>query len=205
MQSAKYFNYTIKVLGKGIQWKGGDVANTIGGGQKVRLLKEALESFADQDDLVVMFTDSYDVIFAGGPEELLEKFQHANHKVVFASEALIWPDKRLADKYPVVRSGKRFLNSGGIIGYMPYIRQIVQQWNLQDNDDDQLFYTKIYIDQLQRERINITLDHMSRIFQNLNGAVDEVVLKFETGRARARNIQYDTLPVLIHGNGPTKI
>ncbi|XP_075425823.1 procollagen-lysine,2-oxoglutarate 5-dioxygenase 2 isoform X2 [Ascaphus truei] len=205
MQSAKYFNYTIKVLGKGIQWKGGDVANTIGGGQKVRLLKEALESFADQDDLVVMFTDSYDVIFAGGPEELLKKFQHANHKVVFASEALIWPDKRLADKYPVVRSGKRFLNSGGIIGYMPYIRQIVQQWNLQDNDDDQLFYTKIYIDQLQRERINITLDHMSRIFQNLNGAVDEVVLKFETGRARARNIQYDTLPVLIHGNGPTKI
>ncbi|KAM3932213.1 procollagen-lysine,2-oxoglutarate 5-dioxygenase 2 isoform 2-T2 [Leptodactylus fuscus] len=205
MQSAKHFNYTVKVLGKGLEWKGGDVANSIGGGQKVRLLKEALESIADQEDLIVLFTDSYDVIFAGGPEELLKKFQQSNHKVVFAAEALVWPDKRLADKYPVVRSGKRFLNSGGFIGYLSNLKQIVQQWTLQDNDDDQLFYTKIYIDHLQRERINITLDHKSRIFQNLNGAVDEVVLHFENGKARAQNTQYDTLPVLVHGNGPTKI
>ena len=38
----------------------------------------------------------------------------------------------------------------GFIGYAPYINHIVQQWNLQDNDDDQLFYTKIYIDPLKR-------------------------------------------------------
>lgn len=56
---------------------------------------------------------SYDLIFAGGPEEILRKFQQANHKVLFAAEALIWPDKRLADKYPSIRSGKRYLNSGG--------------------------------------------------------------------------------------------
>lgn len=34
---------------------------------------------------------------------------------------------------------------------------------------------------------------------------DDVVLKFEDGRVRARNVLYDTLPVLIHGNGPTKV
>lgn len=34
---------------------------------------------------------------------------------------------------------------------------------------------------------------------------DEVVLKFEDGRVRARNLVYDTLPVIIHGNGPTKV
>uniref|UniRef100_A0A8C0X325 Procollagen-lysine,2-oxoglutarate 5-dioxygenase 1 n=1 Tax=Castor canadensis TaxID=51338 RepID=A0A8C0X325_CASCN len=34
---------------------------------------------------------------------------------------------------------------------------------------------------------------------------DEVVLKFEMGHVRARNLAYDTLPVLIHGNGPTKL
>lgn len=34
---------------------------------------------------------------------------------------------------------------------------------------------------------------------------DEVVLKFEDGRVRARNVQYDTLPVVVHGNGPTKV
>ncbi|KAK6483913.1 procollagen-lysine,2-oxoglutarate 5-dioxygenase 2-like isoform X2 [Huso huso] len=205
MQTAKYFNYTVKVLGMGKEWKGGDVGNSIGGGQKVRLLKEAMQNYADHEDLVVMSVDSYDLIFAGGPEELLKKFQQANHKVVFAAEGLVWPDKRLADKYPSIRSGKRFLNSGGIIGYAPHINKMVQQWELHDNDDDQLFYTKVYLDPLQRERLNITLDHKSKIFQNLNGAVDEVLLKFGTERVRARNVVYDSLPVVIHGNGNTKI
>lgn len=57
---------------------------------------------------------SYDLIFAGGPEEILRKFQKTNHKLVFAAEGIIWPDSRLAEKYPSVRSGKRFLNSGGV-------------------------------------------------------------------------------------------
>lgn len=38
------------------------------------------------------------------------------------------------------------------MGYAPYISRLVQQWNLQDNDDDQLFYTKIYIDPVKRVR-----------------------------------------------------
>ncbi|XP_020670889.3 procollagen-lysine,2-oxoglutarate 5-dioxygenase 2 isoform X1 [Pogona vitticeps] len=205
IKSAKHFNYIVKVLGQGEEWKGGEGINSIGGGQKVRLLKSALEAYADQEDLVVMYVDGYDVIFAGGPEELLKKFQQANHKVVFAADSLIWPDKRLSDKYPIVRSGKRFLNAGGFIGYSSSVNRIVQQWDLQDNDDDQLFYTKVYIDPLKRERINITLDHKCNIFQSLNGAIDEVHLKFEEGRARVRNSMYDTLPVTLHGNGPTKL
>lgn len=30
-------------------------------------------------------------------------------------------------------------------------------------------------------------------------------MKFEEGKVRARNSVYDTLPVTIHGNGPTKV
>ncbi|XP_072307017.1 procollagen-lysine,2-oxoglutarate 5-dioxygenase 2 isoform X2 [Eucyclogobius newberryi] len=205
MQSANYFNYNVKVLGQNEAWKGGDVGRSIGGGQKVRLLKAAMEELAEQEDLVVLTVDSYDLIFAGGPEETLKKFQQANHKVVFAAEGLAWPDRRLADKYPTVRSGKRYLNSGGIIGYAPYISRIVSQWDLHDNDDDQLFYTKIYVDPLQRLNLNVTLDHKCQIFQNLNGAVDEVLLKFGTDRVRVRNTAYDSLPVVVHGNGNTKM
>uniref|UniRef100_A0A8C1SK21 procollagen-lysine 5-dioxygenase n=1 Tax=Cyprinus carpio TaxID=7962 RepID=A0A8C1SK21_CYPCA len=112
MQSANYFKFNVKVLGMGEEWKGGDVGRSIGGGQKVRLLKEAMDSLANQEDLVILFVDSYDLIFAGGPEEILRKFQQTNHKLVFAAEGIIWPDPRLAEKYPSVRSGKRFLNSG---------------------------------------------------------------------------------------------
>lgn len=34
---------------------------------------------------------------------------------------------------------------------------------------------------------------------------DEVVLKFDQNRVRIRNVAYDTLPVVVHGNGPTKV
>ncbi|XP_056306418.1 procollagen-lysine,2-oxoglutarate 5-dioxygenase 2 isoform X2 [Danio aesculapii] len=205
MQSANYFNFNVKVLGMGEEWKGGDVGRSIGGGQKVRLLKEAMESLDQQEDLVVLFVDSYDLIFAGGAEEILKKFQQSNHKVVFAAEGIIWPDSQLAEKYPSVRSGKRFLNSGGIIGYAPYVQKLVSQWDLHDNDDDQLFYTKIYVDPNQREKLNMTLDHKCEIFQNLNGALDEVLLKFGTERVRVRNTIYNSLPSVIHGNVNTKV
>ncbi|CAL8241234.1 unnamed protein product [Merluccius merluccius] len=205
MRTAREFNYTVKVLGLGEEWKGGDVANTVGGGQKVRWLKKELLKHADQQNLVVLFVDSYDVIFASGPEELLHRFRRLGHRVVFSAEGFCWPDQRLATKYPPVHVGKRYLNSGGFMGYAPDLSSIVQQWRNKDNDDDQLFYTKIYLDQNLRSKYNMTLDHRSRIFQNLNGAIDEVVLKFEKARVRVRNVAYDTLPVVIHGNGPTKL
>lgn len=41
----------------GEAWKGGEGLNSIGGGQKVRLLKSAIEPYADQEDLVVMYVD----------------------------------------------------------------------------------------------------------------------------------------------------
>ncbi|XP_070295876.1 LOW QUALITY PROTEIN: procollagen-lysine,2-oxoglutarate 5-dioxygenase 2-like [Salvelinus sp. IW2-2015] len=56
----------------------------------------------------------------------------------------------------------------------------------------------------RRESLNMSLDHKSQIFQNLNGAIDEVLLKFGTERVRVRNTVYDTLPVVVHGNANTK-
>uniref|UniRef100_A0A4W6BTV4 procollagen-lysine 5-dioxygenase n=1 Tax=Lates calcarifer TaxID=8187 RepID=A0A4W6BTV4_LATCA len=206
MRTTREFNYTVKVLGLGEEWKGGDVARTVGGGQKVRWLKKELcEPAAVNLVFIVFCLCSYDVIFASGPEELLAKFSRLGHRVVFSAEGFCWPDQRLAPKYPVVHTGKRYLNSGGFIGFAPDLSAMVQQWKYKDNDDDQLFYTKIYLDKTQRTKFNMTLDHRSRIFQNLNGAVDEVVLKFERAKVRARNVAYDTLPVVIHGNGPTKL
>uniref|UniRef100_A0A8C9WRR2 Procollagen-lysine,2-oxoglutarate 5-dioxygenase 1 n=1 Tax=Scleropages formosus TaxID=113540 RepID=A0A8C9WRR2_SCLFO len=208
IRSARHFNYTIKVLGRGEKWRGGDYMSMPGGGQKVRLLKSTLEEITEEDK-VVLFIDSYDVVFASGPKELLKKFQQVGHKVVFSAENLIWPDRHLEDKHPHVREGKRFLGSGGFIGYAPNLKTMVADWTGKDNESDQLFYTKIYITPEKRvhalKSINITLDSKCRLFQNLYGALDEVVLKFEDGRVRARNVMYDTLPVIVHGNGPTKL
>uniref|UniRef100_A0A8C4HUV6 Procollagen-lysine,2-oxoglutarate 5-dioxygenase 1 n=1 Tax=Dicentrarchus labrax TaxID=13489 RepID=A0A8C4HUV6_DICLA len=202
MRSAKHFNYTVKVLGRGQKWNGGDYMSAPGGGQKVRLLKAALEKMKTQDK-IILFIDSYDVIFTSGPEELLKKFQQARHKVVFSSESLIWPDRHLEDKHPHVREGNRFLGSGGFVGYLPNIKEMVADWTGEDNDSDQLFFTKIYIDPAKRVRF-VSLQ-CSLYPSGLNSNNYEVVLKFEDRRVRARNLLYDTLPVIIHGNGPTKL
>lgn len=124
--------------------------------------------------------------------------------MVFAADGILWPDKRLADKYPIVHFGKRYLNSGGFIGYAPYINRIVQQWNLQDNDDDQLFYTKIYIDPLKREAINITLDHKCKIFQTLNGAVG-MLPKYRIVHEYKRTPVFSTVLYYIHFGAAVKV
>lgn len=57
LQSAEFFNYTVRTLGLGEEWRGGDVARTVGGGQKVRWLKKEMEKYADREDMVIMFVD----------------------------------------------------------------------------------------------------------------------------------------------------
>ena len=59
----------------GEKWRGGDM-DYPGGGFKVNLLKKEIsnivegkdDSVRDVDNLVVMFTDSYDVVLAAGKE-----------------------------------------------------------------------------------------------------------------------------------------
>lgn len=47
----------LQVLGLGVAWNGGDVQNTVGGGQKVNLLKAELLKYKDDKTKVIMFTD----------------------------------------------------------------------------------------------------------------------------------------------------
>ena len=46
---------------------------------------------------------------------------------------------------------KRFLNSGGFIGYASDIYEMISsQEQIDDDADDQLFYTKIFLDETMR-------------------------------------------------------
>lgn len=56
---------------------------------------------------------SYDVILASSPTELLKKFVQSGSHLLFSAESFCWPEWGLAEQYPEVGTGKRFLNSGG--------------------------------------------------------------------------------------------
>jgi hypothetical protein len=59
-----------------------------------------------------MFTDSLDVVFAAGWDEIIPKFEKLNSPIVFASECYCWPDTGQANLYPEVPHRCRFLNAG---------------------------------------------------------------------------------------------
>ncbi|XP_039269042.2 procollagen-lysine,2-oxoglutarate 5-dioxygenase 1-like [Styela clava] len=204
MHTAKYFKHDVLVLGMNEKWLGGDLVNSVGGGQKVLFLQEGLRKYKDSEDLVIMFTDSYDVILLGDTENILNKFFELNARMVFSAENTLWPDKSLQSKYPVVQRGKRFLCSGGIIGYAKEFWKTINQWKVSNTDDDQLYYTHVYLNATLRTELNATLDHTSHIFHNLNFAKDEIDLEVQDKMMVIKNTKYDTIPPVIHGNGPSK-
>ncbi|KAK4474617.1 hypothetical protein MN116_001754 [Schistosoma mekongi] len=105
--------YLTKVLGEGSYWKGGYVAKSTGGGQKINLLKDELSKGTYRPDQLVLFVD---------------RVQHNS-------------------LYPEVKPGeKRYLNSGGFIGSVANLIKIVNHTHIKDDDDDQLYYTNIFLD-----------------------------------------------------------
>lgn len=205
-KSVDYFNLNLLVLGMNEEWKGGDMARGTGGAHKINLLKQGLAEYKDRSNLVLFFTDSYDVVFAAGKDEILSKFKGMDANLVISAEKTLWPDKSLEDQYPEVDFGDRFLCSGGIIGYAPALWKTINVFEVTDTYDDQLYYTKIYIDPTLREEIGIKLDHTSEIVQNINFARHELaVVELEGASPRVQNTYYMTYPCVLHGNGPSKI
>uniref|UniRef100_A0A915DHH9 PLOD1-3-like GT domain-containing protein n=1 Tax=Ditylenchus dipsaci TaxID=166011 RepID=A0A915DHH9_9BILA len=83
------------------------------------------------------------------------------------AEPFCWPDRTLAPEYPLVTFGERFLNSGMFIGFIDDVMEMLVKYSsqLQDSDDDQLFYAKLYLDKDIRSELKIGLDSLSRIFK----------------------------------------
>ena len=53
----------------------------------------------------------------------------------------------MKNSYPEVgEKENRFLNSGGIIGYAPEFYALITHKEVKDNDDDQLYYTNLFLD-----------------------------------------------------------
>ncbi|TPP65032.1 Procollagen-lysine 2-oxoglutarate 5-dioxygenase [Fasciola gigantica] len=205
MRSAEIYGYDVKVLGMGSTWRGGDVAKSVGGGQKVRLLKEELED-KRSGELLILFVDSYDVLFLDTKEALLKAYEDFGAKVVFGAEDFCWPQQSLADMYPTVKPGqRRFLNSGAFMGPASLLYEIVSASEIKDDDDDQLYYTKLFLNSDMRKRLGMVLDHSATIIQNLNGALNEVEVRFTEETGYLYNIKTNTKPIIVHGNGPIKV
>ncbi|EDV97127.1 GH16659, partial [Drosophila grimshawi] len=206
IRSAKVYDIEVTTLGMGEEWKGGDMKSA-GGGFKINLLRKAIEPLKDAEDTIILFTDSYDVIITSTLEEILQKFKESDAKLLFSAEKYCWPDKSLANQYPEV-GGKesRYLNSGAFIGYAPQVNALLEEL-IEDTGDDQLYYTKVFLDETKRAKLGMKLDTQSKLFQNLHGAKDDVKLRvdLDSNQGILENVNFLTKPNIIHGNGLSKV
>ncbi|CAF0960178.1 unnamed protein product [Didymodactylos carnosus] len=206
LRSNSHASIYYRIYGLGEVWKGGDVKRATGGGQIINLLRKNLAKYRQNKTKIILFSDAYDVIFTQGPEFLLDKFQALNPaRIVFGAEDFCWPNPELQHKYPLVESNrKRFLNSGGFIGYASDIYELITSQTINDDEDNQLFYTKTFLNEFTRSKWSVFLDSGAEIFLNLNGSVAEIKLEVNGDDVYVHNTRTDSIPTVVHGNGPSK-
>ena len=194
-----------KTLGLNKSWKGGDMEKGMGGGYKINLLKEELSTW-DINTLhstILLFTDSYDVLINSTENSILNGYYEAMTKykkhncILFSAEKVCWPDTSIACKYPKNDSPYLYLNSGGFIGTTNNVYSLIRDATISNTDDDQLFFTNIYLNDKFKERI--TLDNNCYLFQTLNDSLMDLAFH---GKYIIKNNIFNTYPLVIHGNGP---
>jgi procollagen-lysine,2-oxoglutarate 5-dioxygenase len=198
INSLKNNNIQYKILGLNTKWKGGIIEEGMGGGQKINLLKAELKTWdtVKLKSTLLLFSDSYDVINVSNETEIIEKYYSiSNNQILFSAEKYCWPDISLQQYYPNTKSKYKFLNSGGFIGKAYDILNILSM-DINDDDDDQLYFTKIFL----FNNGNIKLDYYCEIFQTLNGRINDIYIY----KNKIINKTHSTFPSFIHGNGNSK-
>lgn len=202
VESCNFYKFPFVVLGMGEPWIW-DLTMGPGGGRKVNLLKSYLDKFSDDDERLILFSDSYDVVINDNPQSIINKFSLFNTDVLFSGETSIWPQKSLEPLFPrhSQNSPYIYLNSGGFMGSIKNIKSIILQPIL-DADDDQLYYQKIFI--WKNSCPKIKLDYTCLIFQTLTSLFSDISVRygFNSQIPRIHNKLFpDHSPSIIHGNG----
>jgi len=200
IDSCNKYNIPCITLGMGKNWEGLDLQNSPGGGHKVTLFKEYINKLnEDNDNRIVIFTDSYDVVFNSNLYDIVNKFINFDCDILFAAEIYCWPDKTLIKDYPYTESKFKYLNSGGIIGNVKSYRKLLE-FSIKNSDDDQLYYTLSFLNKgIHLNKLNIKLDYNCEIFQCLNGIFYYIDIEYD--RSKIKNSLTNTNPCIIHGNG----
>ena len=192
IDSCNNFDLNYKVLGLNEKWLGGDMKLGKGGGMKLNLLKKDLINY--NDDQIILFSDSYDVIFLTNEKEIMDKYNNFDCEIVFAGEAVCWPDQSKEYIFQDTNYKYKYINSGGFIGKVSAIKDLLKD-DLEDSYDDQLYIHLKY--EKEKDKENIKIDYESQIFQT--SSFDDMEINYNGNRII--NKLYKTNPCHLHANG----
>lgn len=74
---------------------------------------------------------------------------------------------------------------------------------IENREDDQLYFTKAFLNENIRKNLQFQLDYGSEIIQNLNNAKDDIEMLYNksTGEYYIKNTKTGTIPCIIHASG----
>ncbi|CAF2076350.1 unnamed protein product [Rotaria magnacalcarata] len=193
IRSLKVYGYKYEIYGLGQESTNAE--------QRMKIVRDNLVRYKDDKKKIILYTDVYNVIFTQGPVFVLDKFEGLKPaRIVFGAEDKCWPDENLQYDYPMVGSNeKRFLNSAGFMGYASDIYEMITSQD--DIKDEQIFFTKVFLDESSRNKWSIVLDKRADVFMNLNGAINELQLPANGDDVYVHNSWTDSIPTVIQGNG----
>lgn len=162
------------VLGLGDTWRGF--------GTKIILTRDYLRTLQGYTHFI--FVDAYDTLF-------LKPVHAVPDHILFSAEKNCWPDA--GAPYPPSDKVFRYLNSGAYSAPIKEWLELVDQHPVSYGDDDQRYFTKLYL-----ETGGITLDTQCAIFQSyaFTDGNDLTILP-----DRIINNHSKTEPAIIHFNG----
>ena len=185
-QSAKEYGITYLNLGRQVTWAGGTM-EAQGGGQKINLVRNHLESLHDGD--VVMFVDGYDVIINDTLPTILERYEDMGADIIFAAERNCWPDPTMASQFPL-STIYRYLNSGAYIGKVGTLKEFLNE-AVPNDSDDQLWMQKRFLSSDWQSTASANLDYEGYIFQ-CDDDIEIINGQLSNGMC---------CPCIYHGNG----
>jgi hypothetical protein len=185
-QSAKAHGITYLNLGRQVTWMGGTM-EVQGGGQKINLVRNHLESLHDGD--VVLFVDGYDVIINDTLPTILERYEDMGADIIFAAEKNCWPDSTMASQFPL-STIYRYLNSGAYIGKVGMLKEFLNE-AVPNDSDDQLWMQKRFLSSDWQSTASANLDYEGYIFQ-CDDDIEIINGQLSNGMC---------CPCIYHGNG----
>lgn len=165
------------------------------------------------DTPYLIFTDSWDVVFATSPAEIMEKyFTFEGADIIINAERNMFP-AQYAEEFSKLSAPTewRYLNSGFIVGKTEAILTCLEDMDLEnvkgdhwdeerncmEHPDDQRMWQKIFLDQ----PVPIGLDYYCQISQTMHEANME---DFDFSGERIKNIKTNSHPCVFHLNGSAK-
>ncbi len=189
LHSAKIHHFDIRVMGVGLPYSGN--------GHKLSYAKYYLSTLPVGD--LFLFVDAFDVLFLADREVLIQKFLAFSSPFVISAEKGCHPFNHLAEQYPESPTPFRFINSGTYMGYVGFIRDLLENMGQIANGSDQGQLTTYFL----KNQGEFCLDYYCELFLPLE-MVNEEDLLINCAQGKVQCLITGSTPCIVHGNGNGK-